>query len=214
MVSTHGHLVQKLGGRDSYKLNKIKCVVIDEADDFFKDQRNSEMITKIARCKDLTTANPQWVLFSATFEDGVNHTQLIQKHIPQILEASQIKMSSEKIMNKLTHIKQFAMKCPNRGKLDFIKEVFEVCEKTQTFIFVNTKDFAETVNRLLKKGGYASYILFSKMSKEERDEIMQKFRDEKINVLVTTDILSRGIDIPEAQLVINFDVPTMRDSRN
>jgi superfamily II DNA/RNA helicase len=123
---------------------------------------------------------------------------MISQHIPQIKEASQIKLSSEKIMNKLAHIKQFNMKCEKRGKLEFIKEVFEVCEKTQTFIFVNTKDFAETVDRLLKKGGYASYILFGKMTKEERDSTMQKFREERINVLITTDILSRGIDIPEA----------------
>ena len=105
------------------------------------------------------------------------------------------------------------MKCEQRGKLEFIKDVFTVCEKTQTFIFVNTKDFANKVNQMLIKGGYASYILFGNMANDERDEIMQKFRDEKINVLICTDLLSRGIDIPEAQLVINFDVPTSFDKK-
>mmetsp|Transcript_7766 Transcript_7766/g.13030 ORF Transcript_7766/g.13030 Transcript_7766/m.13030 type:complete len:109 (-) Transcript_7766:349-675(-) len=103
------------------------------------------------------------------------------------------------------------MRCEKRGKLEFIKEIFKICEKTQTFIFVNTKDFAETIHRLLKKENFNAYILFSKMSKDERDEVMEKFRDEKINVLICTDILARGIDIPEAQLVINFDVPSTRD---
>jgi superfamily II DNA/RNA helicase len=50
--------------------------------------------------------------------------------------------------------------------------------------------------------------MFSKMSKEERDETMQKFREQKINVLIATDLISRGIDVPEAELVINYDVPT------
>lgn len=46
------------------------------------------------------------------------------------------------------------------------------------------------------------------MSKEERDETMQKFRNQEINVLICTDLISRGVDVPEAELVINYDVPT------
>lgn len=61
------------------------------------------------------------------------------------------------------------MKCEPKKKLDFIKEIFEACEMTQTYIFVNTKDFAETVHTELNKAGLKSYIMFSKMTKEERD---------------------------------------------
>ena len=78
---------------------------------------------------------------------------------------------------------------------------------TQTFIFVNTKNFAETVHRLLRAADLKSYIMFSKMSKEERDGTMDRFRKQQINVLITTDLIARSIDVPEAQLVINFDVP-------
>jgi len=46
------------------------------------------------------------------------------------------------------------------------------------------------------------------MEREERDEYIQKFRDREINVVITTNILARGLDVPEVQLVINFDVPT------
>jgi superfamily II DNA/RNA helicase len=49
--------------------------------------------------------------------------------------------------------------------------------------------------------------MFSKMSKEERDSTMERFRKQQINVLITTDVIARGIDVPEAQLVINYDVP-------
>jgi len=68
------------------------------------------------------------------------------------------------------------MELPPKGKVDFIKEVFMTCEMTQTFIFVNTKNFAETVNRVLNQAGLKSYIMFGKMSKEERDSTMEKFR--------------------------------------
>jgi superfamily II DNA/RNA helicase len=48
------------------------------------------------------------------------------------------------------------------------------------------------------------------MTAEERDKTMQKFRNQEINVLITTDLLSRGIDVPETELVINFDVPFLK----
>ena len=100
------------------------------------------------------------------------------------------------------------MQCEKGKKLDFIQEIFETCEMTQTFIFVNTKDYAEKIHTKLRKSGFASFIMFSKMTDEERDETLSKFRDQKINVLITTNMLARGIDVIETQLVINYDVPT------
>ena len=102
------------------------------------------------------------------------------------------------------------MKCEPKKKVDFIMNIFETCEMTQTYIFVNTKQFAETLHRILQQNKLASYIMFSKMQKEERDETMAKFRDGKINVLIATDLISRGVDVPDAELVINFDVPTIK----
>ena len=104
------------------------------------------------------------------------------------------------------------MKCEPKKKLDFIKEVFESCEMTQSFIFVNSKDFAEKVHQWLRKAGYSSYIMFSLMSNEERDETIRKFREQKFNVLITTNLIARGIDVPEVELVINYDVPQKKEN--
>ena len=112
------------------------------------------------------------------------------------------------MMDKMEHIQQFHMKCEKGKKLDFVKEIFDTCEMTQTFIFVNTKNFAERIYTMLNQAKYPCHILFSKMDKEERDACMAKFRKQEVNVLVTTNIIARGIDIPDAQLVINYDVPT------
>ncbi len=59
----------------------------------------------------------------------------------------------------------------------------------------------------MKKNGFKVSIIFGDMSKEERDEMMEKFRNQEINFVITTNMLARGIDIPEIELVINFDVP-------
>ncbi len=59
----------------------------------------------------------------------------------------------------------------------------------------------------MKKNGFKVSIIFGDMGKEERDEMMEKFRNQEINFVITTNMLARGIDIPEIELVINFDVP-------
>lgn len=89
-------------------------------------------------------------------------------------------------------------------------EIFETMQMTQTIIFVNTKSFAETAFNILKKNNYKVTLFFGDMSKEERDEMMEKFRIREVNVLLTTNLLARGIDIPEVELVINFDVPKLK----
>ena len=103
------------------------------------------------------------------------------------------------------------MRCEHKHKLDFIKEVFETCEATQTFIFVNSKEFAEKVHLWLRKANFKSFIMFAKMSKEERDDTIEKFRNQEISVLITTNLIARGIDVPEVQLVINYDIPQKKD---
>lgn len=80
---------------------------------------------------------------------------------------------------------------------------------TQAIIFVNTKAFCEIVQNVLRKNNYKSTIMFSDMSRQERDEMMQKFRNCEVNVIITTNMLARGIDVPEIEIVINFDVPTL-----
>ena len=206
VISVHGVLGNMLEGRKAMDLSKIKCVVIDEADVFFTDDKNFEYIRKLHSYKHLKENPPQWILFSATYPSVEN--EAIQKKMSEIItNANLIKLSPESSMDKLKSIKQYVMKCQQGKKLDFIKEVFATCEMTQTFIFVNTKDFAETVHRVLRQADLKSYIMFSKMSKEERDSTMERFRKQQINVLITTDLIARGIDVPEAQLVINFDVP-------
>ena len=99
------------------------------------------------------------------------------------------------------------MHCEPRKKIDFLMEVFDTISTTQCIIFVNTKDFCETVQRLLRSRGYKSTIMFGKMDALERDEMMSKFRNLEVNVFVTTNMLARGVDVPECELVINFDVP-------
>jgi ATP-dependent RNA helicase DDX19/DBP5 len=72
---------------------------------------------------------------------------------------------------------------------------------------MNTLNFAETLFYSLKADGYKCALIFGRMSKEERDEYTEKFRKGEISVIITTNLLSRGFDMQQIKLVINFDVP-------
>ena len=81
-------------------------------------------------------------------------------------------------------------------------------------MFVNTCGFAERLKNIMKKKGLKVHIMFGgKMSKEERDDVIDKFRKGEIMILITTNLLARGLDVPQVQLVINFDVPTYQVGR-
>lgn len=209
VVATHGKIANNLSGRKQVDLSGLKCLVIDEADVFFLDEKNHQSLLKIAESKHIKEKKDlQWVLFSATYPvDDAAIYEKVQERVSKIITmAQQIKVKNEKL--KLPNVQQFMMQCEKGKKLDFIQEIFETCEMTQTFIFVNTKDYAEKIHTKLRKQGFASFIMFSKMTDDERDETLSKFRDQKINVLITTNMLARGIDVLETQLVINYDVPT------
>lgn len=67
---------------------------------------------------------------------------------------------------------------------------------------------------MMRREGFKSRIIFGDMSPEERDEMIEKFRSGEISVIITTNLLARGIDVPEIQIVINFDVPTQKIGNN
>ena len=68
---------------------------------------------------------------------------------------------------------------------------------TQTIIFVNTKKFAETLHNMMRKQDIKSTIIFGDMDRAERDEMIAKFKSGEVSTIITTDILARGIDVPE-----------------
>mmetsp|Transcript_16597 Transcript_16597/g.22419 ORF Transcript_16597/g.22419 Transcript_16597/m.22419 type:complete len:154 (+) Transcript_16597:418-879(+) len=77
-----------------------------------------------------------------------------------------------------------------------------------TMLFVNRKDTATTLKNTLKSRGIESKVLIGGLENEERDSIIDGFRQGFFSTLISTNVLARGIDVPEVDLVINYDVPT------
>ena len=182
--------LQELQTKDKIDLTQLRVFVVDEADVYFATDLN---YTDLKKCIDKLPAQvkPQYLLFSATYSDEV-----MSKIKNFVQDARQIKQKQQDL--KLTNVKQFFLRTPAKKKLDYIAEIFETCKMTQTIIFANTRNFCELAFNFLKhEKGLPINIIFGAMSVEERDEYIAKFRRMEISVIVSTDMLSRGFDVPE-----------------
>lgn len=194
IIATPGRFIShmSLGNVD---VSKVSFFVLDEADRML-DMGFSEDILSIA--KKLPTSC-QTIMFSATMPTKIE--QLAKTLLKNPIE---IKLSVSKPAEK---IKQQAYICYEAQKLKIIETIFKENEKKRVIIFCGKKQKVKEINRALAKLKVNSGEMHSDLSQEERNEVMFQFKRGATDVLVATDILSRGIDIDDITTVINYDVP-------
>lgn len=165
--------------------------MVDETDVFFGEQRNLDQLRELYQ-KSISKLpkKVQFIFFSATYTDDV-----MEAISAMSTQAQMIRLKKEQL--QLDHISQYEFRCEQGKKPDFIKKVFDVCEMTQTVIFVNTKAYAERLHQMMRRANYKATIIFGNMDNAERDEMISKFRTGEVSVIITTNLLARGIDVPE-----------------
>lgn len=97
------------------------------------------------------------------------------------------------------------------GKIEFLSDIYSLLTIGQSIIFAATVVNCNEIHRSLGENGYTCSVLHGRLLPEERDATMEDFRMGKSNVLVTTNVLARGVDVDNVCLVINYDVPLDRD---
>lgn len=97
------------------------------------------------------------------------------------------------------------------GKLEFLADIYSLLTIGQSIIFVESKKTADLVHRALMDGGYTCSVLHGGLEPAMRDATMLAFRENKSNVLITTNVLARGVDVDNVCLVINYDPPIDRE---
>lgn len=97
------------------------------------------------------------------------------------------------------------------GKLEFLADIYSLLTIGQSIIFVRTKVEADTVHRTLSDAGYTCSVLHAGVEAALRDTTMEAFRNGESNVLITTNVLARGVDVDNVCLVVNYDVPVDKD---
>ena len=99
------------------------------------------------------------------------------------------------------------------GKLEFLSDIYSLLTIGQSIVFVGTKRDADSVHKTLSDSGYACSVLHGGVSPEERDATMEAFRHGESTVLITTNVLARGVDVDSVMMVVNYDVPVDKDGK-
>lgn len=208
IFATHGKLKGWIGRR-MMPIRNIRILVFDEADEMFKADGFAD--DSMRMLKELRRANPnmQVLLFSATFNERVK--RFATKILP---DANQVFVPKEEL--SLDVIKQYRVYCPRTEDKTFVlKEmIFPQCEKLgQTIIFVRTRERARQLHSEMEKEGHKCTSIQGNMEFEARDRVVKEFRDGTTKILIATDVLSRGFDVTQVTLVINYDVPVERNGQ-
>jgi len=175
----------------------VKMVVLDEADALLGADGG---MTTIAAIKKIP--KKQIVMFSATFNEEMKKT------IPAIAENVKTWYLEEKDV-KPDNIMQFYMEVEEREKIKTLIQIYEMIPVGQSIIFVQTREKAAEVCKMLKEDCFDCELLHGTLEKEERDEVIKKFKNGEIKVLVTTNVLSRGLDVPQLNMAVNYDLPRL-----
>uniref|UniRef100_A0A8C9JTZ2 RNA helicase n=1 Tax=Panthera tigris altaica TaxID=74533 RepID=A0A8C9JTZ2_PANTA len=181
---------------------KIKVFVLDEADVMIATQGHQDQSIRIQR---MLPRNCQMLLFSATFEDSV--WKFAQKVVP---DPNIIKLKREE--ETLDTIKQYYVLCSNRDeKFQALCNLYGAITIAQAMIFCHTRKTASWLAAELSKEGHQVALLSGEMMVEQRAAVIERFREGKEKVLVTTNVCARGIDVEQVSVVINFDLPVDKD---
>jgi translation initiation factor 4A len=203
VVGTPGR-INNLIENNIIKTNDLKLVVIDEADEMLSYEFQSQIRDIIVKVPEKS----QICLFSATISKDV--LDLTDKFMN---DPQQILIKNEELT--LEGIKQFyIMVGENKYKIDVLKDLYKTISLGQTIIYVNNIKRVENLCKLLERENYSVTFIHGNMEQKERNEIMERFRLGKERVLITTDLLARGIDIQQVSVVINYDLPPLKRKDN
>ena len=194
IIATPGRMISHLIN-SKISLNSVEYLVLDEADRML-DMGFYDDIMKISKH---LPAKRQTLLFSATMPSKI---RTLAKNI--LNNPAEINIAISKPNEA---IKQMAYVCYEPQKIGLIEEIFSTPVESKTIIFSSSKLKVKDLAHRLKRMKYNVRAMHSDLEQSERDEVMLDFKNGKISILVATDIVSRGIDITDIGLVINYDVP-------
>ncbi len=194
IIATPGRFISHLN-TGHVDLSRVSFFVLDEADRML-DMGFYDDILKIVS---YLPKERQTIMFSATMPENIRTLANTILNNPV-----EVKIAVSKPADK---IKQEAIFCNDGAKDHVIKKVLAENQLDRVILFVSKKSKVKELAHTLKLDGLKTGAMHSDLTQKERDEIMYEFRNRRINLLIATDIVSRGIDIDDIQMVINYDVP-------
>lgn len=201
VVGTPGRVFDNIQ-RHRFKTSQIKMFILDEADEMLSSGFR-EQIYQIFTMLPPTT---QVVLLSATLPRDVLEvtTKFMRNPIRILVKKDELTLEG---------IKQFYINVEEEEyKFDCLSDLYDSISVTQAVIFCNTRRKVEELTQKLTENNFTVSSIYSDLPQQERDVIMKEFRSGSSRILISTDLLARGIDVQQVSLVINYDLPTNKEN--
>jgi len=183
--------------RGALRTDSLRVLVLDEADEMLS-QGFSEQIYDIFK---FLPKDVQVALFSATMPNDV--LELTKKFMRN---PTRILVKKESLT--LEGIKQFYVAVEEEHKLDTLMDLYESVSIAQSVIFANTRRKVDWLSERLNANNHTVSFMHGDMARGDREKVMATFRSGSSRVLVTTDLVARGIDVHHVNIVINYDLPS------
>lgn len=195
IIATPGRLLDHLR-RGTVQLSGVSMLVLDEADQML----HLGFLGDVERIIQQTHEERQTMLFSATMPHQVRELALQYMRKPV-----NIQVKSKQVT--LEEIKQLVIQTSDRAKQDTLARLIKMYRPYLAMVFCRTKRRASALNEFLISQDIASDELHGDLSQAKREQVMKRFREAELQVLVATDVAARGLDVEGVTHVFNYDMP-------
>ncbi len=195
VVGTPGRVMDHMR-RKTLKLDNVKMCVLDEADEMLNMGFEEDIETILKE----VPSQRQTVLFSATMNKRI--LGITKKYLK---EPKNVKIKAKELT--VDRIEQISLEVKQAMKDDTVMRLIDLNNPTKAVVFCNTKRKVDDLIEKLKSSGYKAESLHGDIKQAQRDRIMKRFKTGEFQILVATDVVARGIDVDELELVINYDIP-------
>jgi ATP-dependent RNA helicase DbpA len=198
VVGTPGRILDHLG-RESLDLRALRVLVLDEADRLL-DQGFHDAITEIVA---RTPRARQTTLFSATIPDEV-------RALSRALQRDPVAITVD-VAAPAGDVEQHVVAVDADRKLDALVALLLARRPASTLVFVHTRNDARDVAAALEQRGFAAAALHGEMEQRERDDVLLRFANQSVAVLIATDVAARGLDVDDLAAVVSWELPVDPD---
>lgn len=201
VIGTNGRILHMIKEK-RINLFSVKFIILDEADELLADGLNDKIKYIFDKCSD----GIQCCMVSATYPAHIFNIskKLMDNPVKVLLKNSEVAVDL---------ISQFYVNAEKEElKFETLLDLYSLVSTSQAIIFCNSVEKVDWLKENLEKNNFVITCIHGKLSQKERDIIIKEFRDGKTRILLTTDLLARGIDIPLVNLVINYDLPINKES--
>lgn len=195
IVGTPGRIVLHIQKNKNLRLDRIRKLIFDEADRFFE----MDFVSDLEIIKEKLVKLNQALMFTATLTSKLKKLAGVFMRSPKII-------GNENHTESLINILEYMVIVPEKYKLTCLFNYLK-SHSDSIILFVAMCSDSHKIGTTLQNLGLSCDFLHGKMPQTKRDDVIKRFRDQEFSILVSTDLASRGLDIPHVGLVVNYDLP-------